>query len=39
METEDDVVNSGKQVRLKPYSGALNIDFGKGIRTKDVYLL
>ena len=24
---------------MKPYSGALSIDFGKGVRKKDVYLL
>ncbi|KAF3327159.1 Saccharopine dehydrogenase NADP binding domain-containing protein [Carex littledalei] len=37
----EDVIayNKGEEVRLKPYSGALNIDFGKGVRTKDVYLL
>lgn len=31
--------NKGKKMKLKPYSGMLNIDFGKGIRKKDVYLL
>jgi hypothetical protein len=39
METEDGMVNSGEKVTLKPYSGSLNVDFGKGVRTKDVYLL
>ncbi|KAK2979192.1 hypothetical protein RJ640_024634 [Escallonia rubra] len=31
--------NKGKRIKLKPYSGMLNIDFGKGIRKKDVFLL
>ncbi|KAL6870647.1 hypothetical protein ACP4OV_014495 [Aristida adscensionis] len=31
--------NKGKEIKLKPYTGALNIDFGKGIRKKNVYLL
>ncbi|CAO2140799.1 unnamed protein product [Urochloa humidicola] len=31
--------NKGEEIKLKPYSGALNIDFGKGVRKKDVYLL
>ncbi|KAJ4780233.1 hypothetical protein LUZ62_064490 [Rhynchospora pubera] len=37
----EDVIayNKGEEVKLKPYSGALSIDFGKGVRTKDVYLL
>ncbi|KAK3029327.1 hypothetical protein RJ639_038425 [Escallonia herrerae] len=30
--------NKGKRIKLKPYSGMLNIDFGKGIRKKDVFL-
>ncbi|KAG2559951.1 uncharacterized protein LOC120643511 isoform X2 [Panicum virgatum] len=37
----EDVIayNKGKEIKLKPYSGALNIDFGKGVRKKNVYLL
>ncbi|CAM0146098.1 unnamed protein product [Urochloa decumbens] len=37
----EDVIayNKGEEVKLKPYSGALNIDFGKGVRKKNVYLL
>jgi len=37
----EDVIayNKGEEIKLKPYSGALNIDFGKGIRKKNVYLL
>ncbi|KAJ4839606.1 hypothetical protein Tsubulata_029633 [Turnera subulata] len=31
--------NRGEKIKLKPYSGMLNIDFGKGIRKRDVYLL
>uniref|UniRef100_A0A161ZKT9 Saccharopine dehydrogenase NADP binding domain-containing protein n=1 Tax=Daucus carota subsp. sativus TaxID=79200 RepID=A0A161ZKT9_DAUCS len=31
--------NKGKRIELKPYTGKLNIDFGKGIGKKDVYLL
>ncbi|XP_038724792.1 uncharacterized protein LOC120016204 isoform X2 [Tripterygium wilfordii] len=31
--------NKGEEIKLKPYSGMLNIDFGKGIGKKDVYLL
>ncbi|EEF48935.1 uncharacterized protein LOC8274331 [Ricinus communis] len=31
--------NKGERIKLKPYSGMLNIDFGKGIRKRDVYLL
>lgn len=31
--------NKGEKIKLKPYSGMLNIDFGKGIGKKDVYLL
>lgn len=30
---------SGEKIKLKPYSGALNIDFGKGVGKRDVYLL
>jgi len=33
------IVNSGEEIKLKPYSGVLNIDFGKGVRKKNVYLL
>ncbi|KAG2558555.1 uncharacterized protein LOC120685336 [Panicum virgatum] len=33
------VYNKGKERKLKPYSGSLNIDFGKGVGKKDVYLL
>ncbi|KAL5205801.1 hypothetical protein ABZP36_034010 [Zizania latifolia] len=37
----EDVIayNRGEKIKLKPYSGALSIDFGKGVRKKDVYLL
>ncbi|XP_042513376.1 uncharacterized protein LOC122088245 isoform X2 [Macadamia integrifolia] len=37
----EDVVayNKGEKVKLKPYSGVVNVDFGKGIGKKDVYLL
>ncbi|XP_057539127.1 uncharacterized protein LOC130817438 [Amaranthus tricolor] len=31
--------NKGEKVKLKPYSGMLNVDFGKGVRKKDVFLL
>jgi hypothetical protein len=31
--------NVGEEIKLKPYSGVLNIDFGKGVRKRDVYLL
>ncbi|XP_010550808.1 PREDICTED: uncharacterized protein LOC104821584 [Tarenaya hassleriana] len=31
--------NKGEKVKMKPYSGMINVDFGKGIRKKDVYLL
>ncbi|XP_059430403.1 uncharacterized protein LOC132164012 isoform X1 [Corylus avellana] len=31
--------NKGEVIKLKPYSGMLNIDFGKGIGKRDVYLL
>ncbi|KAG6467389.1 hypothetical protein ZIOFF_074794 [Zingiber officinale] len=31
--------NKGEMIKMKPYSGALNIDFGKGIGKRDVYLL
>ncbi|CAL5437956.1 unnamed protein product [Camellia sinensis] len=30
---------SGEKIKLKPYTGMLNIDFGKGIGKRDVYLL
>uniref|UniRef100_K3YCC3 Saccharopine dehydrogenase NADP binding domain-containing protein n=1 Tax=Setaria italica TaxID=4555 RepID=K3YCC3_SETIT len=33
------VTNSGEEIKLKPYSGAMTIDFGKGVRKKNVYLL
>ncbi|XP_056169420.1 uncharacterized protein LOC115677350 isoform X2 [Syzygium oleosum] len=29
----------GEEIKLKPYSGGLNIDFGKGIGKRDVFLL
>ncbi|KAF3794534.1 hypothetical protein EJ110_NYTH07385 [Nymphaea thermarum] len=37
----EDVIayNKGQRIKLKPYSGMLNIDFGKGIGKRDVYLL
>ncbi|PKA53012.1 hypothetical protein AXF42_Ash001993 [Apostasia shenzhenica] len=37
----EDVVayNKGKKTKLKPYSGMLTIDFGKGVGKRDVYLL
>ncbi|XP_016580006.1 uncharacterized protein LOC107877795 isoform X1 [Capsicum annuum] len=37
----EDVVayNKGEKIKLTPYSGMLNIDFGLGIGKKDVYLL
>lgn len=31
--------NKGEKIRLKPYSGMVNIDFGKGIGRKEVFLL
>lgn len=31
--------SKGEKVKLKPYSGMLNVDFGKGISKRDVYLL
>ncbi|XP_057790200.1 uncharacterized protein LOC131007076 [Salvia miltiorrhiza] len=31
--------NKGDKIKLKPYSGMLNIDFGRGIGKRDVYLL
>ncbi|KAI3450004.1 hypothetical protein Pfo_006669 [Paulownia fortunei] len=31
--------NKGEKIKLKPYSGMLNIDFGQGIGKKDVFLL
>ncbi|GJN13839.1 hypothetical protein PR202_gb00587 [Eleusine coracana subsp. coracana] len=33
------IIKSGEEIKLKPYSGVLNIDFGKGVRKKNVYLL
>ncbi|CAI0450212.1 unnamed protein product [Linum tenue] len=37
----EDVIayNKGEKVKLKPFSGMINIDFGKGIGSRDVYLL
>ncbi|KAJ8646299.1 hypothetical protein MRB53_008047 [Persea americana] len=37
----EDVIayNKGEKIKLRPYSGMLNIDFGKGIGKRDVYLL
>ncbi|KAG8388969.1 hypothetical protein BUALT_Bualt02G0180500 [Buddleja alternifolia] len=37
----EDVVayNKGEKIKLKPYSGMLNIDFGQGIGKQDVFLL
>ncbi|KAG6411424.1 hypothetical protein SASPL_129506 [Salvia splendens] len=31
--------NKGEKIKLKPYSGMLNIDFGRGIGKRDVFLL
>ncbi|XP_076884158.1 uncharacterized protein LOC143533190 [Bidens hawaiensis] len=31
--------NKGEKIKLRPYSGMINIDFGKGIGKRDVYLL
>ncbi|XP_058226885.1 uncharacterized protein LOC131335326 isoform X4 [Rhododendron vialii] len=31
--------SKGEKIKVKPYSGMRNIDFGKGIGKKDVYLL
>lgn len=31
--------NKGEKIKLKPYSGMLNIDFGQGIGKQDVFLL
>ncbi|KAK6164109.1 hypothetical protein DH2020_000973 [Rehmannia glutinosa] len=31
--------SKGEKIKLKPYSGMLNIDFGEGIGKKDVFLL
>ncbi|XP_062084104.1 uncharacterized protein LOC133790467 [Humulus lupulus] len=31
--------NKGEEIKLKPYTGMLNIDFGRGIGKRDVYLL
>ncbi|XP_031111399.1 uncharacterized protein LOC116015467 [Ipomoea triloba] len=37
----EDVIayNKGTEIKLKPYSGMLSIDFGIGVGKKDVYLL
>ncbi|XP_020243534.1 uncharacterized protein LOC109821787 [Asparagus officinalis] len=37
----EDVIayNKGDEIKLKPYSGMLNIDFGKGVGKRDVFLL
>ncbi|KAL6205084.1 hypothetical protein ACLB2K_022348 [Fragaria x ananassa] len=32
-------ITTGEKIKLRPYSGMLKIDFGKGIGKKDVYLL
>ncbi|EOY32766.1 Saccharopine dehydrogenase isoform 1 [Theobroma cacao] len=31
--------NRGQKIKLKPFTGMLNVDFGKGIGKRDVYLL
>ncbi|GFQ02776.1 hypothetical protein PHJA_002421500 [Phtheirospermum japonicum] len=31
--------SKGEKIKLKPYSGMLNVDFGEGIGKKDVFLL
>ncbi|KAI7730503.1 hypothetical protein M8C21_019010 [Ambrosia artemisiifolia] len=31
--------NKGEKIKLRPFSGMVNVDFGKGIGKKDVYLL
>ncbi|KAL6906058.1 hypothetical protein ACP4OV_003659 [Aristida adscensionis] len=31
--------NKGEEINLKPYSGEVNTDFGKGVGKKDAYLL
>ncbi|KAB2074157.1 hypothetical protein ERO13_A07G122800v2 [Gossypium hirsutum] len=31
--------NKGQKIKLKPFTGMLNVDFGKGIGKRDVYLL
>ncbi|GMI94629.1 hypothetical protein like AT1G50450 [Hibiscus trionum] len=31
--------SKGQKIKLKPYTGMLNVDFGKGIGKRDVYLL
>ncbi|XWS73595.1 hypothetical protein CRYUN_Cryun02cG0142400 [Craigia yunnanensis] len=31
--------NKGQKIKLKPFTGMLNVDFGKGIGRRDVYLL
>ncbi|KAL5764747.1 hypothetical protein ACOSQ2_017361 [Xanthoceras sorbifolium] len=33
------VYSKGVKIKLKPYSGMLSVDFGKGIKRKDVFLL
>lgn len=33
------LLETGEKVKVKPYSGMLNVDFGKGVRKKDVFLL
>lgn len=33
------IMKAGEKLKLKPYSGMLNVDFGKGIGRKDVFLL
>lgn len=37
----EDVIayNNGKEIKLKPYSNMMTIDFGKGVGKKDVFLL
>ncbi|KAL6605973.1 hypothetical protein ACP70R_041626 [Stipagrostis hirtigluma subsp. patula] len=37
----EDVIayNKGKEIRLGPYTGAMNTDFGKGVGKKNAYLL
>ncbi|RLN28025.1 uncharacterized protein C2845_PM05G06060 [Panicum miliaceum] len=35
---EDVIAYNKEEIKLKPYSGALNIDFGKGVGNKNVYL-
>ncbi|KAG8488738.1 hypothetical protein CXB51_016612 [Gossypium anomalum] len=31
--------NKGQKIKLKPFTGMLNVDFGRGIGKRDVYLL